>query len=216
MESVEYFERPLAESGTVNAGDTEVWFKDFVHDVRPTLSLDLSVASHIYPTRASGRNSIRDEPDDRFHQPNAVSSISSRSASHSRRKIYSSSYPSHSRRFPVDNSCTFGSCKYDRAGSSQTWGSGGPKHVSHQRTVATCHERMSKNVCAQFVEVRICKGLGIYYPQGLRGWYDSGRMPTRWKLVPPLRFCTYFEGAIKLIMNWLRKLPPIAYNCAPS
>ena len=33
MESVEYFDRPLAESGTVHSGETEVWFKDFIHDV---------------------------------------------------------------------------------------------------------------------------------------------------------------------------------------
>lgn len=33
MESIEYFERPLVESGTVHKGETEVWFKDFVHDV---------------------------------------------------------------------------------------------------------------------------------------------------------------------------------------
>jgi hypothetical protein len=35
MESVEYFDRPLPESGTIHPGETEVWFKDFIHDVSP-------------------------------------------------------------------------------------------------------------------------------------------------------------------------------------
>jgi hypothetical protein len=39
MEAAEYFERPLTESGAVRAGETEVWFKDFVHDVRPFLHI---------------------------------------------------------------------------------------------------------------------------------------------------------------------------------
>ena len=36
MESVEYFDRPLTESGTIHPGETEVWFKDFVQDVLPS------------------------------------------------------------------------------------------------------------------------------------------------------------------------------------
>ena len=33
MTCVEYYNFPLTESGTVRKGETEVWFKDFVHDV---------------------------------------------------------------------------------------------------------------------------------------------------------------------------------------
>lgn len=33
MTCVEYHNLPLTESGTVRKGETEVWFKDFVHDV---------------------------------------------------------------------------------------------------------------------------------------------------------------------------------------
>jgi len=33
MTCVEYHDIPLFESGTVRKGETEVWFKDFVHDV---------------------------------------------------------------------------------------------------------------------------------------------------------------------------------------
>jgi hypothetical protein len=40
IESVEYFDRPLTESGTVHPGETEVWFKDFVQDVYPLPLLD--------------------------------------------------------------------------------------------------------------------------------------------------------------------------------
>lgn len=32
IESVEYFERPLTESGCIRPGETDIWFKDFIHD----------------------------------------------------------------------------------------------------------------------------------------------------------------------------------------
>jgi hypothetical protein len=52
MESIEYFDRPLEESGTVHPGETEVWFKDFVQDVLP-LIYRLTRASYITSGRAS-------------------------------------------------------------------------------------------------------------------------------------------------------------------
>ena len=33
MECVEYYGRTLRETGLIRDGETEIWFKDFVHDV---------------------------------------------------------------------------------------------------------------------------------------------------------------------------------------
>lgn len=41
--TVEFFESPMKENGFVRSGETEVWFRDFVHDVHtssPQLIID--------------------------------------------------------------------------------------------------------------------------------------------------------------------------------
>jgi len=40
MGCVEYYGRTLKEAGWIHDGETEIWIKEFVHDVKPSLILE--------------------------------------------------------------------------------------------------------------------------------------------------------------------------------